>query len=271
MPLDPVALARRLSDTDDGCAGGADALAGALRCALEAADVLLGCTGTGLMLADAGQVRRDAGATAETGRALQRVQEDDGEGPGVDAFANAGVVRVDDLVADARYPEVGHRAVGLGVRSVLGVPLRLGGGVVGTFSAYFERPHASADRESADAAFNRVVEGLLANAVVAEQKGRMVDQLQSALDRRAVVERAVGLLMGRDGLDAVAAFNRLGRVAQNRQRTVVEIANELVRAERLGAREAGPPDGFAARQVEAEGMRFEKLPMRSDGSGRPKW
>jgi AmiR/NasT family two-component response regulator len=51
-----------------------------------------------------------------------------------------------------------------------------------------------------------------------------VDQLQSALDRRAVIERAKGILMERHGLDERAAFDLMRDHARAQSRRVVDIA-----------------------------------------------
>lgn len=51
-----------------------------------------------------------------------------------------------------------------------------------------------------------------------------VDQLEGALARRAVIERAKGILMERHGVDDRTAFERLRTHARTERRRVVEIA-----------------------------------------------
>jgi AmiR/NasT family two-component response regulator len=51
-----------------------------------------------------------------------------------------------------------------------------------------------------------------------------VDQLESALDRRALIERAKGILMERHGIDERAAFDLMRDHARAQSRRVVEIA-----------------------------------------------
>jgi AmiR/NasT family two-component response regulator len=55
-----------------------------------------------------------------------------------------------------------------------------------------------------------------------------VDQLQSALDRRGVIERAKGILMERHGVDDRAAFERLREHARAGGRRVVDVAQAVI-------------------------------------------
>jgi AmiR/NasT family two-component response regulator len=54
-----------------------------------------------------------------------------------------------------------------------------------------------------------------------------VDQLQTALERRAVIERAKGIIMERHGIDDRAAFLLLRDHARRHNRTVVEVARSV--------------------------------------------
>ena len=42
------------------------------------------------------------------------------------------------------------------------------------------------------------------------------------------IERAIGLLMGREGIDGTAAFNQLRQAARSSRRRVREIAEEML-------------------------------------------
>jgi AmiR/NasT family two-component response regulator len=60
-----------------------------------------------------------------------------------------------------------------------------------------------------------------------EEQARLetkVEQLESALDRRAIIERAKGILMERHGLDERAAFDLLRDHARSQSRRVVDVA-----------------------------------------------
>jgi response regulator NasT len=55
-----------------------------------------------------------------------------------------------------------------------------------------------------------------------------VDQLESALERRAVIERAKGILMERHAIDDKAAFARMRDHARSGNRRVVDVAMAVV-------------------------------------------
>jgi AmiR/NasT family two-component response regulator len=54
-----------------------------------------------------------------------------------------------------------------------------------------------------------------------------VDQLEGALDRRAVIERAKGILMERHSLDEQAAFEMLRSHARSNNRRLIELAHAV--------------------------------------------
>ena len=66
-----------------------------------------------------------------------------------------------------------------------------------------------------------------------------VAQLESALDRRALIERAKGILMERHGLDDRAAFELLREHARSSSRTVLDIAQAVLGRPRAAARVLG--------------------------------
>jgi len=57
---------------------------------------------------------------------------------------------------------------------------------------------------------------------------RQVDRLESALERRAVIERAKGILMERHGKDETAAFAMLREQARRSNRTVIDLSRAIV-------------------------------------------
>lgn len=68
--------------------------------------------------------------------------------------------------------------------------------------------------------------GLRRHAEVARLETK-VGQLEGALERRALIERAKGILMERHGVDDLAAFERIRTHARSHRRRVVDVAREV--------------------------------------------
>ena len=67
----------------------------------------------------------------------------------------------------------------------------------------------------------------------AAQLSAQVDQLESALERRSLIERAKGILMERHGVDDREAFRLLRDHARNRGRKVVDVAGAVTEGHAL--------------------------------------
>jgi len=228
VPIDDELLERSLQGLRERAAR--VALTDALELCVHNAVRLFGVTGAGIMLLDDSSVLRAAAATDAPGRALEELQADAGEGPCVDALLHDEIVVVEDLAGEERWPRLRPKIPAAGVRAVLGAPVHIAGGAVGSLNIYRDAPHAwNGDEAEALAAYADVVGNLLTGALLSSQHSEVVDQLRRALDSRVTIERAVGLIMGRDGVDAVAAFNRLRRAARETRCAVAEVAAELLR------------------------------------------
>ena len=195
----------------------------------ESVTSLFGLTGAGLMLIDDDQLLRTVLATDDLGTDLENAQEQTREGPCVDTIVYGELVATSNVVADERWPNLSAVLADTGIGAVLGVPVRLAGATVGALNVYVDHDHEWDDSdEHALTTFGDLLEALLTTALFAEQRDEVVRQLQHALDSRIMIERCVGLLMGRDGIDAVAGFNALRDLARPRQRRVYDVAIELL-------------------------------------------
>lgn len=243
MHIDPRALSASLEGLGSTDIGGISVEA-ALERVVGAARQLFTVTGVGLMLVDDGGSLRYVIGSDPAAQALEQAQEDLGEGPCVDGFVLGRDVRTDDVITDPRWPQLAARLAGAGVRAVLGVPTRLGGVPAGSLNVYRETRYAWDDSdEEAIGAYRGIVESVLESAVAARRGERIVAQLQGALDRRVVIERAVGLLMARLDIDAVGAFGLLRRAARDSRRRVADVAEEVLTGSELPAPAPGPPGG----------------------------
>lgn len=200
-----------------------------LAAVIEAVRSLFSVTGCGLMLVGGDGDLRYVGATDDAARALESAQEDLGEGPCIDCFVMGDTVATTDVMDDPRWQRLPERIRGHAIGGVLGTPTMLGGQPVGSLNAYRDGPYEWDDSDAAAmASFNAILEGLLGRAVAARRDELVVAQLQGALERRVVIERAVGALMERRGVSAVSAFTALRAAARDRREPVARVAADVL-------------------------------------------
>jgi GAF domain-containing protein len=185
--------------------------------------------GVGLMLiAENGHTLRYVASSDEAARKLERAHERAGEGPCIDSFVLDTCVRTSDLASETRWPTLRAALGDQPVRALLGLPTRLGS-PVGTLNVYSVRPRVWGQTEvAALEAYNALLEARLREALLSQRHDVVVGQLQFALDGRVTIERAIGLLMERDGVDGPTAFNALRRIARSSRRRVRAVAEELL-------------------------------------------
>jgi GAF domain-containing protein len=210
-------------------------MAALLNQVVDAASRLFPVTGTGLMVVDTEHELRYIASSDQAGKQLEDAEQQTGEGPCVDAFILDRPVGTDDLLADHRWPHLRALLDRAKVRAVLSVPVRLGGGPVGILEAYVDHPRDWDDDDiEVLGSYGRVVENLLAVSVAVHRSDQLAGQLQYALDYRVTIERAIGFVMARDGVDAVTAFNGLRTKARSSRRKIGQVAEETMRGEPLG-------------------------------------
>ena len=174
----------------------------------------------------------DPGAPADTASDSEVAQRADGAqwaahaGPCLLAWRGASVVRVEDLRTDVRWPAL-HA---LPVRSVLAVPVLLEGTAAGVLNLYGERPGAlgSATALSHAEVFAAAAGALLQGARRVEQLRTTADQLAIAMQSRATIEQAKGLIAGRLECTVEQAFEVLTKLSQDRNVKLRDLAALVV-------------------------------------------
>lgn len=200
-----------------------------LQQAVAATQQLPAAAGAGLMLIDPEHALRYVTASDRNGRLLETSQEEANQGPCVESFVRDAVISTTDLHVDPRWPRLAPLVRESPVRAVLGVPIHLGGAAVGTLNVHAEHPHEwTGEDVSALGAFAGIVDSLLTSSLAHRRSDRLAQQLQYALDYRVVIERAVGFLMCREGVESVVAFSRLRTAARNDRRKIVDVATEVL-------------------------------------------
>jgi GAF domain-containing protein len=239
VPINPDALASSIAGLS-----GLTVPSGRVEHALEhvvgETERIFAVDGAGLLLLTEGDVLRYVAASDKRGTIMEKLQEEIGEGPCLDAFEEGHPTLAADVARDARWPSLGPVAGKEGIHAVLGVPVRLDESPVGTLNVYASEFHEWDDGEvEAIQAFARIVASVLRSAIDAHVQGKLTLQLQYALDRRIVIEQAKGILMEREGLPAEAAFDRIRRHARSSRERVADVARRVVEGETLDPRPAG--------------------------------
>jgi transcriptional regulator with GAF, ATPase, and Fis domain len=163
--------------------------------------------------------------------AIDQAQYEDGKGPCLDAWRHNTVLsvpRVEDVADD--YPRFAAACLHHGVRSTLSLPMRAGNVAVGALNMYAHTPQAF--RED-DATFVGDVAAagaaVLVNVSAYWTAFDLGAQLQEAMESRAVIEQAKGVLMaGNRDLSADDAFDLLRKVSQRENLKLRDVARRVV-------------------------------------------
>ncbi|MCW3001835.1 MAG: response regulator receiver and domain protein [Conexibacter sp.] len=102
-----------------------------------------------------------------------------------------------------------------------------------------ERGLYAAARDGDPNAVQAAIEVALRRHAETTQLTEQVVRLESALERRALIERAKGILMERHGIGDRAAFDRLRSHARSNNRTVIDVAAAVTEGHALLSADAG--------------------------------
>jgi GAF domain-containing protein len=202
----------------------------AMREIVQTTHTIFDVDGAGLMLADADHHLRNVSVSDHRMERLEELQIRHSEGPCITAFEDKALVSAQDLEQDSRWRAFCDAAVGQGIRAVLASPLPYNQDAIGVVAVLSEdtRPW-TAEAELALLAFTDLAALLVASMAISEQNSELAAQLQSALNSRAVIEQAKGVLIGQQGLPAHAAYEQLRAQARAQRRKLVTICAEVVR------------------------------------------
>jgi GAF domain-containing protein len=161
---------------------------------------------------------------------LDETQYDKDYGPCLHAARSGQLTEVPDTRADDRWPEYMPRAVEHGNLSSLSIPLAIDEDerVTGALNIYARRPHAfDAESQSVATRFAPYASVAAGNMYAYQNARDMADNLQTALESRAVIDQAKGILMERHKLTADQAFQLLAQVSMHTNRKLRDVAEHL--------------------------------------------
>jgi hypothetical protein len=204
---------------------------------------LLAAEAAGILLADAQATLRVVASTNEQTEWMELLQLQADEGPCVECFRAGAPVSVADLADSAtRWPAF---AAALQEQEVYGsvhaLPLRLRGQAIGTLNLFHGAP---GPLPAADLALGQALADIATIGILQERAIRrgevLTEQLQAALNSRAIIEQAKGVLAQRGNLTMHAAFDRLRYYARAHNLRLTEVARQIVETDHAAAVLAAP-------------------------------
>lgn len=200
-------------------------------------------SGAGIMLMSGEVPRGSLCTTNAMSDLIEQLQYALGEGPCVDAYHQDRPVAEPDLAhpSTPRWLAFSSPAVEAGVRAVFGFPLQVGAIRLGALNLCCERPGALSDDQHADAL---VMAGVAARAVLELQANApgydLAAELAAGADFHYVVHQASGMVAAQIGVSLGQAVVRLRAHAFGNDRSLTEVAKDVVDSKLRFYSEEGP-------------------------------
>ncbi|HET7195970.1 MAG TPA: GAF and ANTAR domain-containing protein [Nocardioides sp.] len=191
---------------------------------------VLDVSASGLLLANGGGLRMVV-ASNERAELLELFQIQHDEGPCLDSYRSG-----EAIVAEAvdggfdRWPRFARACVDPGFSSIIAVPLRVTGKVMGTLNLFgtTERPALNQTTARVAQAMAHVAAIAIEQDRISRERATLIVQLETALESRVTIEQAKGMLANHLDIDLNEAFGRLRHRARSSRRLLSEVAEEAV-------------------------------------------
>ena len=176
-----------------------------------------------------GRGAHTAAFTGELARACDERQYKRGHGPCLDASAAAATLLINDMAQETRWPDYTGSAAEAGARSSLSIGLPVHEAVTGALNIYATKPDAFDDDAIVLAqTFAGYAAVALANAHLYDTQASLAQHMQAAMENRAVIEQAKGIIMSERHCSPDEAFSILTRLSQDTNRKLRDVASALV-------------------------------------------
>ena len=138
-------------------------------------------------------------------------------------------VSVPDLTREQRWPHYTPAALDAGVRSSLSVALPIQETVTGALNMYSTEPGAFNDEAIVLAqTLSSYAAVALANAHLYDATATLAQHMQAAMEHRAEIEQAKGIIMAERRCTPDEAFTILSKLSQDTNRKLRDVASALV-------------------------------------------
>jgi GAF domain-containing protein len=160
---------------------------------------------------------------------LDEIQYGHGEGPCLQAMRTRERVQVTDLAAEDRWGGYRLHALAAGLRSSVSLPLTIDSTKRGALNLY-SRTSDNFDQPDIQRAESFVLQATTALTLLLRyaKQATIEDQLLQALATRAIIDQAMGIIMGQRQISSAAAFGILRETSQNGNRKLSVIAAEII-------------------------------------------
>jgi GAF domain-containing protein len=165
----------------------------------------------------------------EWSKQLDEMQYEEHEGPCLDCARTGNVFRIRDLADEPRWPNYTPRAVAHGARSMISMPMASEGKIIGALNTYAREPDAFTAEDASVAELVAGHAGLAVQVATAYFGHRdLAEQTRQAMQSRAAIEQAKGILMAERRCTPDEAFEILVQLSQSTNRKLRDVAAALV-------------------------------------------
>jgi GAF domain-containing protein len=212
------------------------------RVAILAAHTLNGCDAAGVSLFEEDKFVT-AAASDDWVRTIDELQYTMEEGPCLSSLQERRIFQIDSIAKEKRWPRFCAAAAEAGIQSSFSFPLAVYDEdgdenvhyVLGALNCYARKEGAfrDADREIGSM-FAAQAAIAMANAALYSGSLKLTEQLNEALESRARIEQAKGILMARTGCSVEEAFDMLREMSQRGNMKLSYVSAQIVRSATLG-------------------------------------
>jgi GAF domain-containing protein len=161
---------------------------------------------------------------------VDEVQYGHDQGPCLQAMRTGQIVITADLTTEQRWGPYPTYALSYGVHSTLSLPLTVNGDTRGALNLYAGTAHAFGPTEQQHAElFAGPASAALTVVTRQVHQVQLSEQLRDALATRAVIDQALGVLMGHNSCDSDTAFAILRESSQHQNRKLHDVAADIVK------------------------------------------
>ncbi|WP_258058700.1 GAF and ANTAR domain-containing protein [Arthrobacter sp. B1805] len=168
-------------------------------------------------------------SSSDQAKVMDEVQYGFNDGPCLRAAREGYTVHIPDFLSESRFPEYREAIASHGIRSALGIPIRLDAGASAGLDFYSTEPDAFSETSIAVAeGFARDASKSLRLAVRIATLSDNSEHLKAAMESRTAIDLAVGAVMGQNRCSQDEAIAILRTASQGRNMKLRDLAVDLL-------------------------------------------